>query len=343
MSHAWRSRLAQTARAALLAALGVVVCSAGTLLYFVAMPGQSHGEALPPPTPAEQGAARELERHVRALAVDIGERRALTGHSLERAEQYLQAELSAIAAGSGAKLRREAVPAPGAPGNWVLDVPGVQAGPTVLIGAHYDTAPEGTPGANDNGSGSAATLVLAARLAPKRHRLPLRFVLFVNEEMPYFQTPQMGAWVHARGCQERGEELRAMLSLETMGYYSDEPGSQKYPPPLDAFYPDRGNFIAFVGNVSSRALVRESIALFRRHATIPSEGGALPSGLPGVGWSDHWAFWQHGYAAVMVTDTALFRDPTYHRNSDVASNLDYARLGRVVVGLEQVIAALASG
>jgi Zn-dependent M28 family amino/carboxypeptidase len=210
------------------------------------------------------------------------------------------------------------------------------------LGAHYDTAPGGTRGANDNGSGTAAALVLAKRLAGGAHALPIRVVLFANEEMPYFQSDGMGSLVHARGCRARGEELRAMFSLETMGYFSDEPGSQKYPSPLDHLYPDRGNFIAFVGNVGSRSLVRDSIQRFRRHATVPSEGGALPSVLPGVGWSDHWAFWQNDYQAVMVTDTALFRDPTYHRTSDLAGNLDFERLARVVVGLERVVTELAS-
>jgi hypothetical protein len=160
--------------------------------------------------------------------------------------------------------------------------------------------------------------------------------------MPYFQSAAMGSLQHARGCRARGEVLRAMFSLETMGYFSDAAGSQKYPAPLDRLYPDRGNFIAFVGNLGSRGLVRESIGHFRQHASVPAEGGALPSLLPGVGWSDHWAFWETGYDALMVTDTALFRDPTYHRASDIASNLDFERLARVVVGLQRVLEALAA-
>jgi Zn-dependent M28 family amino/carboxypeptidase len=252
----------------------------------------------------------------------------------------LHDQLAALGQG---KLRREPIPgAPGDPANLVLDLAGKQPGPWLVLGAHYDTARGGTRGANDNGSGTAAALVLARRLATAPHALPVRVVLFANEEMPYFQTDAMGSLVHARGCKARGEQLRAMFSLETMGYFSDEPGSQKYPSPLDHVYPDRGNFIAFVGNAASRSLVRDSIERFRRHATVPSEGGALPSVLPGVGWSDHWAFWQQGYQAVMVTDTALFRDPTYHRTSDIASNLDFERLARVVVGLEKVVLELAS-
>lgn len=321
--------------------LGALLVVGGALYYCTAMPGESQRGALPALSADEHRAAEELRAHVTALTVEIGERRAVVGDSLKRAEAYLHAELTKI---EGAKLRREPIPnAPGDPANLVLDLPGSKAGPLIVLGAHYDTAPEGTRGANDNGSGTASALVLAKRLAVAPRALPIRIVLFANEEMPYFQTDAMGSLVHARGCRARGEELRAMFSLETMGYYSDAPGSQKYPAPLDRVYPDRGNFIAFVGDVGSRSLVRDGIERFRQHATIPSEGGALPSILPGVGWSDHWAFWQSGYQAVMVTDTALFRDPTYHRPSDVASNLDFERLGRVVVGLEKVVAELSRG
>jgi hypothetical protein len=332
---------ASAARIATGIVLGAIALGSVALYYCTAMPGESRRGALPALTEAERLTAAELRRHVTALSVEIGERRAVVGDSLKRAEAYLQRELASTPA---AKLWREPLPnAPGDPGNLVLDLPGTKAGPLIVIGAHYDTASEGTRGANDNGSGTASALVLARRLAAVPHALPVRVVLFANEEMPYFQSEQMGSLVHARGCRARGEEIAAMFSLETMGYYSDEPGSQKYPAPLNRVYPDRGNFIAFVGDVGSRSLVRDTIARFRKHATIASEGGALPSVLPGVGWSDHWAFWHYGYQALMVTDTALFRDPTYHRESDVVSNLDFERLARVVVGLGQVIEELARG
>jgi Peptidase family M28 len=132
-----------------------------------------------------------------------------------------------------------------------------------------------------------------------------------------------------------------MFSLETMGYYSNAPGSQKYPAPLSSLYPDRGNFIGVVGNLASRSLLRESVRSFRAHASIASEGVALPAVLPGVSWSDHWAFWQVGYPAVMVTDTALFRDPNYHQLSDTPEHLDFERLARVIEGLQATILELA--
>jgi hypothetical protein len=153
----------------------------------------------------------------------------------------------------------------------------------------------------------------------------------------------MGSLQHAARCRREGIDLRAMLSLETMGYYTNEAGSQKYPDPLSSFYPDRGNFIGFVGDLDSRTLVREVIGLFRENARFPSEGAALPQTLPGVGWSDHWSFWQYDYPAIMVTDTAPFRDPHYHQPSDTIDHIDFDKLARVVDGLQRVIIELASG
>jgi hypothetical protein len=322
--------------------LGLLAMFAAAVCYCIPMPGESRQGPAPPLSKGERNTATELRRHVTKLASDIGERRATFGDSLRRAESYLNDELTPLTSLPGVHLRREPLhDAPGDVANLVLDLAGRQPGPLVLVGAHYDSAPGGTPAANDNGSGTAAALVLAHRLATAAHTLPIRIVLFANEEMPYFATNGMGSLTHARGCQQRGEQLRAMFSLETMGYYSDKPGSQQYPPPLSFLYPDRGNFIGFVGNLASRSLVRESIGVFRAHASIASEGAALPPGLPGVGWSDHWAFWHVGYPAIMVTDTAPFRDPNYHQLSDTVEQLDFERLARVVVGLEATLLELA--
>jgi hypothetical protein len=336
-----RRRAVQAARILTGVVLGLLVMLLAALCYCIPMPGESRRGPTPPLTPVERETETELRRHVTKLASDIGERRATAGDSLRRAESYLNDQLTPLTRFPGVNLRREPLPdVPGDAANLVLDLAGREPGPLVLIGAHYDSALGGTPAANDNGSGTAAALVLARRLATATHTLPIRIVLFANEEMPYFATNGMGSLTHARGCRQRGEQLRAMFSLETMGYYSDEPGSQRYPAPLSRLYPDRGNFIGFVGNLASRSLVRESIAAFRAHASIASEGAALPAGLPGVGWSDHWAFWQVGYPAIMVTDTALFRDPNYHELSDTVDQLDFQSLARVVVGLEATILEL---
>jgi Zn-dependent M28 family amino/carboxypeptidase len=210
----------------------------------------------------------------------------------------------------------------------------------VLIGAHYDSV-FGSPGANDNGSGVAALLALARRFAGKPAQQTLRFVAFVNEEPPYFLSEQMGSFVYAGRCKARGDRISAMISLETIGYFSDAPHSQTYPAlGLGVFYPTIGNFIGFVSNVHSRALLRRSIALFRKHAKIPSEGAALPSFIPGVSWSDQWAFWQHGYPGIMITDTAPFRYPHYHSATDTPDKLDYDRFALVVSGVQKVIEEL---
>ena len=208
----------------------------------------------------------------------------------------------------------------------------------VVVGAHYDTVP-GSPGADDNASAVAALIELAGMLG--REGLPIRFVAFANEELPYFMGPDMGSWVSAKRSRDRGEKLSAMLSLEMLGYYSDERGSQRYPPPLGLFYPDRANFIAFVGDLGAFALVRKSVAAFRKHSTFPSEWLAGPSFIPGITHSDHWSFRNLGFPAIMVTDTAYNRNPHYHQASDTPDTLDYERMASVTIGLAAMLQELA--
>jgi Zn-dependent M28 family amino/carboxypeptidase len=165
----------------------------------------------------------------------------------------------------------------------------------------------------------------------------IRLALFVNEEPPYFQTELMGSLVYAKRLKQSGEPVLGMLALETLGFYSDEVRSQRYPPPLGLLYPRTGNFVAFLGLTSSRALVRRTVASFRTHAPFPSVGGTAPRLIPGVDWSDHWSFEQVGIPALMITDTALLRYPYYHTPADSPDKVDYDRLARVVSGLERVI------
>ena len=212
----------------------------------------------------------------------------------------------------------------------------------VIVGAHYDTVP-GTPGANDNTSGVAATLALARRFARRKTDRTLRFVAFTNEESPYAHTEAMGSRDYAWRCRERGENVVAMMCLETIGYYDDRPGSQKYPPPLGSLYPSEGNFIGFIGNLASGDLVRQVVKTFRESEQFPSEGAALPEAMARVGDSDHASFWHEGYPAIMVTDTANFRYPFYHTPEDTIDKVNFDRLARVVRGLEKVVAGLAGG
>ncbi|HLJ73598.1 MAG TPA: M20/M25/M40 family metallo-hydrolase, partial [Thermoanaerobaculia bacterium] len=208
----------------------------------------------------------------------------------------------------------------------------------IVVGAHYDSV-VGSPGADDNATGVAAIIELARRFGRLQPARTLRFVAFANEEPPHFGTPAMGSWQYARRCHERGEKIVAMLSLETIGYFSDAPKSQTYPARLDLIYPGTANFIAFVSNIKSRRLLRRCVRAFKG---FPVESGSLPTVIPGVGWSDQWAFWEFGYRAVMVTDTAPFRNPHYHTASDRPETIDFARLAQVIDGLTGVIEELAN-
>lgn len=303
----------------------------------LAMPGRSFRGPLPTAGDALRGLARALHDDVLALTAE-GERSVLVPGSLDRAAKVVASAF----VDAGYDARRLPFEADGqVVANLEVELTGAaKAGEIVVVGAHYDSAP-GAPGADDNASGVAALMAIARAMRADKPARTVRFVAFVNEEPPYFWSSSMGSLVYAHACKARGDVIVAMLSLESLGYYSDEPGSQKYPPPLSSFYPDRGDFIAFVGNLASRGLVRRSISAFRAAEPFPSEGAALPPFLPGVGWSDQWAFWQQGYPGVMVTDTAPFRNPHYHTPSDRAETLDYERLARVTRGLVAVVRALA--
>jgi hypothetical protein len=153
----------------------------------------------------------------------------------------------------------------------------------------------------------------------------------------------MGSLAYARRCRQRGEQVFGMMSIESIGYYTDAAGTQRYPAPIGFLYPSTGDFIALVSDLGSRHLLRRAVAAFRRGTRFPSEAGALPRALPGIGWSDHSAFWEAGYAAIMVTDTVPFRNPHYHGPGDLPDTLDYDRMARVVAGLRAVVADWADG
>lgn len=304
----------------------------------IRMPGRSFQGIASPLSATEIKLRSELMAHVQKLGAEIGERNLARYPRLLEAARYIETELQ----DGGWRVRRDSYELQGKNcSNLEAELPGATP-EIVLIGAHYDSV-LGSPGSNDNGSGVAALLALAHRFAGSQNIRTLRFVAFVNEEPHYFQTPQMGSYVYAARCRERNDPIEAMISLETIGYYSSAAGSQTYPAPgLGLLYPRTGDFIAFVGNVASRSLLRDALGTFRRHAQIPSQGGALPAAVPGVGWSDQWSFWRHGYPGIMVTDTAPFRYPHYHAASDTPDKLGYDSMTRVVVGLEKVIRSLAN-
>jgi len=319
--------------------LGVLLAlTLGAVLFATWMPGASFDAAPPALSAAGQEVRDNLAAHVRVLAGEIGERNLEHLEGLNRARDYAVQALAR--AGYATRLQTYTHR-----GESYANVEAVRAGrrdTAVIVGAHYDSV-LGSPGANDNASGVAVLLELARLLRDAAPEHTLRFVAFTNEEPPYFDADEgMGSAEYAAAIEASPASVAAMLSLETLGVYRDAPGSQTYPvPPIAWLYPDRGDFVAFIANPSSSALVRRLIGSFRAAATIPSQGAVLPAAVPGVAWSDHSSFWRRGVPAVMVTDTALFRDEAYHRSGDLPDRLDYERMARVVLGLEVAIRELA--
>jgi Zn-dependent M28 family amino/carboxypeptidase len=301
----------------------------------IRMPSDSFRGVFPPLTDEQRKLEQELHAYVHYLSGTIGERNLFRYEQLVAAAAYIGTTL----AGFGYKVRRHRYHVSSQTcENLEAEVQGKdKPGDILLVGAHYDSV-QGSPGANDNATGVAAMLALARAFATTQPSRTVRFVAFTNEEPPLFQSRHMGSRIYAQRSRERGEKIVLMLSLETIGYYTDEPGSQAYPFPFSFFYPSTADFIAFVSNVENAPWVKRLLTAFRRHTQFPSEGGALWEWIPGVAWSDHWSFWKEGYPAVMITDTAPNRYPYYHTSADTPDKVDFSRMARVVSGLQQVIA-----
>lgn len=303
------------------------------------MPGRSYTGTLPPLTPEEVELQAGLHTHVRRLAEEIGERNVFRPEALESAASYLVRSLESLGYSPAIQELQSG-------GRKVKNIEAQLSGQSkrdeiLVVGAHYDSV-FGSPGANDNGSGVAAVLELARLFRKKSPDRTIRFVFFTNEEPPNFGSENMGSWHYAKRCRDGGETVVGMLSIETIGYYSDKKGSQEYPAPFSLFYPDTANFIGFVANPASKDLLFRCITSFRRHTQFPSEGIAAPSWISGIDWSDHACFWKFGYPAIMITDTAPFRYPYYHTREDTPDKVDYERTARVVAGISRVIAELAA-
>ena len=326
---------------ALLVLLAFAAVVSGAVWYMTGVPGTSHRGPPPPLTAEEQALVPLLRRHIEATA--SREHNVAHYDELEKSARYIEAALASY----GYTVNRQTFDAD----DYVSDTRTVRnievvieprdPGPateTLVVGAHYDSA-IGAPGANDNGSGVAAVIELARLLGDLEGKSPrrIRLVLFVNEEMPYFRTQEMGSLQYAAALAARNERVVAMYSLETIGYYASEPGSQRYPFPFALLFPDRGDFLAFVGMLDARPLLRASIGSFRSHTQFPTIGGVAPAFIPGIDFSDHWAFAQHGFPAIMLTDTAPYRYPHYHTFRDTPDKVDAEKLARVVKGIERMI------
>jgi Zn-dependent M28 family amino/carboxypeptidase len=281
---------------------------------------------------------KRLEAHVRALAETFHPRDHAHVENLDRAAAYISAELTA----AGARVRDEPFTASGRSYRNVVGSYGPEQGPRIVIGAHYDTAGE-LPGADDNASGVAGLLELARLLGGRPPAVRVDLVAFSLEEPPYFGSSQMGSAVHAAALKKAGVTVRAMMSLEMIGCFTDAKGSQRFPAPgLDLLYPTTGNFIAVVGKLGDDGLTRAIKQAMRAATDLGVESINAPRSLPGVDLSDHASFWDQGFDAVMITDTAFFRNPRYHTEEDTPETLDYARMAKVVRGVHGAVEALAA-
>jgi hypothetical protein len=219
---------------------------------------------------------------------------------------------------------------------------GPEDAPILVVGAHYDVCGE-QPGADDNASAVAALLELARLLGQHNPEVNYRIelALWPLEEPPNFRTEDMGSAVHASSLARRKADVRGMICLEMLGYFSDKPGSQSYPAPgMGLLYPSRGNFISVVGNGSSWMFTRRVKARMAGATKLPVTSINAPALVPGVDFSDHLNFWKHGWNAVMITDTAFFRNPNYHLVSDTPDTLDYERMAQVCTGVYAAVTSL---
>ncbi len=287
------------------------------------------------PAPPQRAEAARLEADVRYLAGLSPARNARNAETLDKAAAHIAAAFAA----TGCKVKEQPFMIDHIEYRNVACSFGPEDAPRVVIGAHYDVAGDANPGADDNASGVAGVLELARMIGAAQSSLPHRvdLVAFTLEEPPYFRSEEMGSYVYARGLREAEVSVKLMVSAEMIGYFSDDPGSQSFPLGfLSWFYPETGNFIAVVGSALERSLVGRTKELMSLGPELPVYSINAPGFVPGIDLSDHWSFWQHGFPAVMVTDTAFFRNPNYHRPTDSPETLDYRRMARTVDGLYRV-------
>lgn len=276
-----------------------------------------------------------LKRDVVILSKTVGSRDEVI--KLDEAAKFIRGELVS----THARVSDQAFVVGGHTYRNVIASFGPENGDRIIVGAHYDTA-DSYPGADDNASGVAGLLELARMLGSSH--LPVRtdLVAYTLEEPPYFRTAMMGSAIHAKDLKANGVRLRAMISLEMIGYFSDENDSQTLPMAiLGALYPSRGNFIAVVGNIGSGLLVREIKAAMTKATSLPVYSLNAPSFFSGVDYSDQINYWKEGFPAVMVTDTAFLRNKNYHTGRDLVETLDFQRMGDVVQGVHAAVLILA--
>ena len=280
-----------------------------------------------------------LKKTVNALSVDIGARGYLHLDSLQKTIDYISSEFKSY----GYDVSYQPYEyQDNIYKNIYVEIKGSKTPEKVIIvGAHYDTVSE-SAGADDNASGIAGLLELSRLLHGRAFDKTIRFVAFTLEEPPLFQSKKMGSYVYAESLRQVDVDIAGMICLEMIGYFTDKPDSQNFPLSfLRWFYPDKGNFITLVSNLQSKSLVNRVKKGFKKGSDLPVETLSTLSAVPGIDFSDHRSFWKFGYSAIMVTDTAFYRNPYYHSTMDLPETLDFKRMTEVVLGLRSSIEGIA--
>jgi Zn-dependent M28 family amino/carboxypeptidase len=319
-----RTAILVTVTLGVLLLAGIVVAVTQPLLFV------SRGENPPAVAPAR------LAAHVHALSVNFSPRDFTHTENLDRAAAYIRDEFTK----AGALVTEQPFQVNGRSYRNVVASFGPQENETVIVGAHYDGC-QPYPAADDNASGVAGLIELGYLLGAVKLAKPVQLVAYTLEEPPFFRTESMGSAVHAESLKSRGVKVKAMISLEMIGYFSDASNSQGFPNPvLRLLYPTTGNYIAIVGDMDETGLVRETKRAMRSASDLPVCYINAPRAIPGIDFSDQLNYWKRGYPAVMITDTAFYRNRAYHTQNDTEDRLDYRRMAQVVEGVYVAIGEL---
>lgn len=277
-----------------------------------------------------------LEAHVRMLSDTFSPRDAHHPENLDRVAAYIRHEFTR----AQGRVSEQPYQVTGITYRNVIARFGPDSPERIVVGAHYDTAGE-QPGADDNASGVAGLIELASVLGNVSLPVCVELVAYTLEESA-FRTEHMGSAVHAQSLRQNGVAVRVMFSLEMIGYFTDTPQSQRFPlPGLTLFYPTRGNFIAVIGKLDQGLVVRQVKQAMRSAAVLPVYAMTAPRWVRGIDFSDHRNYWDAGYDAVMITDTAFYRNANYHTVRDTPETLDYERMAMVVQEIYAAVLAFA--
>jgi len=276
---------------------------------------------------------KKLERHVRMLSETFHPRSWSNTSNLHATADYISRELER----TGARVEEQVYRVDATSYRNISAFYGPTNGPRIIVGAHYDSHGV-TPGADDNASGVAGLIELGVLLGKQATNRAIELVAYTLEEPPYFGTEHMGSAHHAAGVTQRNEEIIGVIVLEMIGYFSDQRLSQSYPSLLlHCIYPHRGNFIAVVGRWDQGNWIKRVKIGMKGATGLSVRSIRAPASLPGIDFSDHRNYWAHGYQAVMLTDTAFYRNKTYHTTNDTADRLDYQRMSDVVIATFETI------